>query len=307
MWAVIVVSIIIAFLVYIGLTASDILPGGSSESLKFKEKSSSEVLSIGENPTSEDTKMAILSNGLETYKMKSLSSFTVSIFIKVNYIPRTGTFIDCDTDLSTQSGGYDCKNAKFPKCKLTGSTNNTDCKRQGYRYLFRIGNAIRLELLETQNPQRPGMARAQLSVQTQQLGQAPILWMETFSLPEFPLQKWIMLTIVRKGNVYSVYYNDRVVGSFKTENVPYINTTKVQLGDSSVIKGSAVYLTVYETSLSSMDITSKYTKYTDTNGQPKLPIFPAIKPIDLCVSGNCFEGPAVKPANPFVQWTQEYS
>ncbi len=306
MWAVIVVSIIIAFLVYLGLTATDILPTGSSESLKFGENSSSELLSIGENPTSEDTKMAILSNGLSTFKLKSLSSFTVSIFLKVSYVPRTGTYVDCETDLATFSGKYDCASSKFPKCKIT-NTLNPLCKRQGYRDLLKIGNAIRLELLETQNPQRPGMARAQLSVKTQQLQTSAVQWMETYPLPEFPLQKWIMLTIVRKGNVYSVYYNDQMVGSFKTEYVPYVDETKVTLGDNGVIKGTAVYLSVYSSALSSKDIVNKYVSYTDTNGKPKLPIFPAIKPIDLCVSGNCFEGPAVKPANPFVQWTQEYS
>ena len=151
------------------------------------------------------------------------------------------------------------------------------------------------------------MAKAQLSVKTQELNTTPTQWMETFSLPAFPIQKWIMLTIVREGNTYSVYYNDRVVGSFKTQYVPYVDQTLVQLGDGSVIKGNAVYLSVFKYALSVEEIAKRYLGFTDTTGKPKLPTF--IKPVlgDLCVSGNCFQGPAVKPANPFVQWTQEYS
>ena len=306
MWALAVTSIVVAFLVYLVLTQVELGSVFSKETENIDK--SGTLLSIGENPSLEDKQLTILSDGLKAYKIKSLSNFTVSMFLKVNYMPRTGTFIDCETGLSTESGKYNCKESKFQKCKLgTTNTNNPTCLRQGYKSLFRVGNAIRLELLETQNPQRPGMARAQLSVKTQELGDSSTTWIETFSLPEFPLQKWMMMTIVRSGNVYSVYYNDRISGSFKTEFVPYVDSGKVILGEGTTMKGVGVYLSVFSRNLSAGDITSRYSSFTDTNGQPKLPYLTGMNIGGLCISGNCFKGPSVKPANPLVEWTQEYS
>ena len=310
MWAVILVAIIVAFLVYLLLTTTEIsrlFPlGDTTDNIQFKVNNESQTMvSIGEDPITEDTKLTVLANGLDIYKLKSLSSFTVTIFLKVNYLPRTGTFVDCNTVVNP--GDFDCKEGRFPKCQINSNPNNKECshKNFGYRNLLRIGNSIRFELLETQTPQKPGMARAQISVQTQQSSNNQ--WMETYPLPEFPLQKWIMLSIVRKGNTYIVYYNDKMVGSFKTEYVPYIDTTKPQLGEDKIIKGVGIYLSIIKQALNTDQIKKRYISFTDTNGEPKMPVFSAIKPIDLCVSGNCFQGPAVKPANPFVQWTQEYS
>lgn len=306
MWALAVTSIVVAFLVYLVLTQVELGSVFSKETENIDK--SGTLLSIGENPSLEDKQLTILSDGLKAYTLKSLSNFTVSMFLKVNYMPRTGTFIDCEMDPSTYSGKYDCKDSKFTKCKLgTANTNNPTCLRQGYKSLFRLGNAIRFELLETQNPQRPGIARAQLSVKTQELGDSSTMWMETYSLPEFPLQKWMMLTIVRSGNIYTVYYNDRISGSFKTEYVPYVDSGKVILGEGTSMKGVGVYLSVFSRNLSAGDITNRYSSFTDTNGQPKLPYLTGMNIGGLCMSGNCFKGPSVKPANPLVEWTQEYS
>jgi hypothetical protein len=132
---------------------------------------------------------------------------------------------------------------------------------------------------------------------------ANVTYLETFALPEFPIQKWVMLTVVRNGNRINIYYNDKLVFSKNTTYIPSILDGAGRFSESQ-IKGQAKFLNTVVKAVSASDVHADFVQMADTRGEPLEKLFATMN-INLCPSGDCFSGPSIRPANPLIAWSSD--
>jgi hypothetical protein len=164
-------------------------------------------------------------------------------------------------------------------------------------------------------------------------------YIETFTLPPIPLQRWTMVTVAREGRRFDVFYNDAIVLSKQTLNMPISN--KINSNLRGVVSGSASLMgvlssaTVAAKRYTVQDVQAKYKELADTRGQPYVipdpnapprtlaqelvpgvgttGVFPTINTSllpsfnwgsGLCLTGSCLGAPTVQPAR---QWLSPYA
>lgn len=236
------------------------------------------------------------SDTVKPFLEKVNSSFRVFYYVKS--IPRTSTAYSYSEGVAPN---FNSKTNSFDICTNT----NGECIHQGFVPLLKFGNSIYIELLQAPDASRPGLPKTQLCIQTtQNTGSTNTVYLETFSLPPFPMQKWTMLSIVRRGNTFDIYYNNTLVASHRTTYSPYFVLTEATLSDGG-IRGEAKYVKTTDKALLSQEINAEYAQLTDTRGEPISPMFGPLN-ISLCPSGECFRGPQIRPANPLVDWQTNY-
>jgi hypothetical protein len=223
---------------------------------------------------------------------------TFRVFYYVQSIPRTSTSFSYAENVPPN---FNSKTNTFDVCVNT----NGDCKHQGFIPLLKFGDSLMIEMLQAPDASRPGLPKTQLCIQTiRNTGTTNTTYLETFSLPPFPLQKWVMVTLVRRGNSFDVYYNGTLVATHRTLYVPNLISTAGTFADTSV-RGQTKYLMAKNEAQSASDVSSDYLRLANTNGEPYEPMFPSLN-LSFCPSGNCFQGPQVRPANPLVDWRTNY-
>lgn len=224
------------------------------------------------------------------------SSFRV--FYYIQSIPRTSTSYSYSEGVAPN---FNSKTNTFDICV----NNEGTCVHQGFIPLLKFGESLRVELLQAPDASRPGLPKTQLCIQTtQNTGTNNTVYLETFSLPPFPVQKWTMLTIVRNGNKFDTYYNDTLVASHKTTYTPYFTSTSGSFGDAG-LRGEVKYAQSKSSASLSTDVVKDYLTLADSRGEPKSPLFESIS-LSFCPSGDCFRGPQVRPANPLIDWRTNY-
>ena len=243
------------------------------------------------------TSDATIPSGSVTTFLENLNS-TFRVFYYVKSIPRTNTDFSYAQDMPPN---FNSKTNTFDVCVNT----NGDCVHQGFIPLLKLGSSLQIEMLQAPDASRPGLPKTQLCIQTtRNTGTTNTTYLETFALPPFPLQKWVMLTLVRRGNSFDVYYNDTLVATHKTMYAPNLISTSGTFADGSV-RGQTKYLMAKNSSQSASDVNSDYLRLAKPNGEPYDPMFPTLN-LAFCPSGDCFRGPQVRPANPLVDWRTNY-
>lgn len=245
-----------------------------------------------------NTGPAIPGGHVDTFS-KNLNS-TIRAFYYIDSLPRTNAAI---LDASVTS--FNPQTNSFDICE---PASGVSCAHPGFVRLLNISNTFFIELLQAPDASRPGLPKTQFVIQTQSIqkvsnANAVKTYLETFALPEFPIQKWVMLTVTRSGNRISIFYNNRLVFSKNTRNVPNILPGSGNFS-SPQIRGTVKYLMSKDTAATQTDVSSDYSKMADTRGEPLEPIFQKIN-TTLCPSGECFQGPQIRPANPLIQWTSD--
>lgn len=197
-------------------------------------------------------------------------------------------------------------------CPLTAAAivNGQCSKHAGFSKLLNFENSLWIELLQVPDASRPGLPKTQFCVRTTQIeGSQQAQYIETFPLPAFPLQKWVMLTLVREGSRFDIYYNDVLQASVRTAYVPAISSVNGSVG-SPLLRGTVEYPLVAARAFTGYEVLADYKAHTDTRGKPLSPYFTrgglGTFSFSLCPSGNCFHGPTMKPANPLLEWTTPY-
>jgi hypothetical protein len=229
----------------------------------------------------------------------SLNS-SLRVFYYIDTLPRTNAAL---LDGSTPS--YNTQTNTFDICdKSTGNT----CAHPGFVKLLNISDSFYIELLQAPDASRPGLPKTQFVIQTQSIQKVSNVntlktYLETFTLPEFPIQKWVMLTVVRNGNRINIFYNNRLIFSKNTRYVPFILPGG---GNFSVpqIRGTAKYLKTKDSITSQSEVNTDYSQIADTRGEPVEKLFEKMN-ITLCPSGTCFSGPQIRPANPLIEWSSD--
>ncbi len=289
-----------------------------------------------------DKSNAIFDNS-QALNFQKLANFTIQGFVYIVPLSRTPTAITCNTP-----GNPSCEDGRFHRCNCGTSLECAQCDRPGYIPLLQVSNVAFLEILAAPDAGRQGKAMTQLSIKTEfnkdvsgsdtDVSGVPVdasgtsdvsaKYIEVLSLPPIPLQKWVMVTIVREGRRYDVYYNDTLVMSKRTQ-------FKIALSDSNRgitvgnpgLSGNAGGFTVSNTVQRSLDVSTAYSSMTDTRGKPNIelppdsyttvtqPMLPQMSGLftgfnfnlSPCPSGNCLDAPKIRPAQPWLDWQTSYA
>lgn len=274
------------------------------------------------------------------------ASSTFQGFFYVVPLLRTPTAIVCGTP-----GNPSCEDGRFQMCDCGKTRNCGSCKRNGYVSLFNISNICSLEIMSAPDAGRQGKALAQLAIQTETnmdasgnpvdasggsvdaSGSSTVSqnYVEFIPLPAIPLQRWVMITVVREGRRFDIYYNDKLVASKKTTYYIAIPDDKkaIHVGNAG-FKGYAAFLKCMSSALHGGDVSSAYKKLSDTRGAPyvklpeedagvvaglqmpsfTMPTIPSGIGFQLpsfCPSGGCLTMPDVRPAQPWLEWDTDYA
>ncbi len=237
---------------------------------------------------------------------------TFSAFVYPIFFQRTGQLSLCSDGTTPQPGEPDCNSGRFGICACSG-TDCSPCKHVGYVNLLNVSNVLRLELLNAPDASRRNAALVQLVVRTLRTKTTTNdteVVEETIALPSLPIQKWTMITIVREGRRYDIYYNSSLVSSKRSEHVLDINSAvgPVIAGDPK-LQGSIVDITVVPNKFSASDVSYTYSRLADTNGQPYIskPDVNLLDYVPICKGGACLKGPGVRPSNPLMDWDTQYA
>ena len=277
------------------------------------------------------------------------SSFAASLqgFFYIVPLQRTPTALPCNTP-----GNPSCEDGRFKKCQCK-TEFCSDCVRNGYLPILKLADILSLEILGAPDAGRQGKAMAQLVIKTQSNVDASgnyvdasgnnvstsVKYIETIALPPLPLQKWVMISIVREGRRYDIYYNNELVLSKKTdfEIADIVTKDNVKLGNPGFY-GTSGLMNISMKSMSGMDVARVYSSYTDTRGVPLLsipstdiskstspttfsysmpsinispPTLPSLPSLGLsfsvCPSGSCVSTPTFRPAKPWLDWDTTYA
>jgi len=136
-------------------------------------------------------------------------------------------------------------------------------------------------------------------------------YMETVALPAIPLQGWTVITIVKEGRRFDVYYGDVLVSSTLLHRLPIPPTYGANWYAGSRNWNGKIGLFVGTNKAQSyQDISKDVETIVNTRGVPysldKLD-FSLTTSMPSCPFGNCNPLPAVKPQNPFVVYSSSVS
>lgn len=137
---------------------------------------------------------------------------------------------------------------------------------------------------------------------------------EIIDLPELPLQKWTMLSILRDGRRFDVMYDDKIVSSTRLQFYPLTPSNSMKIGNSRLI-GKAIHFIVADKRISPTEVITEYKNLSDTMGAPitnrSLPFFDKlenIKALNVSVPGLDI-APIVNnpPGNVMKAWKTPYA
>lgn len=137
--------------------------------------------------------------------------------------------------------------------------------------LASIGSAFRLSVV-------PGSANSSetalitIATRKQPSSEAPAdtVKMEHIEIPRIPIQKWVLITVVKEGRRFTVYYNDKVVASQRTEGFPIVSSTNLTIGNPGFV-GEFGLPNVAASAYRLEDVQQYLRDTSDTRDKPMLP------------------------------------
>lgn len=237
--------------------------------------------------------------------------------IMITSAPRTIAKVDCITISQTPEQttfAPNCENYEYNKCKCL-TTDCTSCDIPANSYLSKLLSiSNRLELWasgyihERDKPYVPAL----LKVYTQK--DETNNYMESIPLPTIPLQKWTIITIVKQGRRFDIYYGQELVASKITEFVPRSPEGNRQwIAGHPKWQGQIGFFKGFIQPYTKNDVQKDVSSLVNTRG---IPFYIDQAPLDFstvdlslpsCPLGNCNPMPEVKLRNPFVIYDANYS
>lgn len=208
-------------------------------------------------------------------KILTEPTFTAQAFIYLNPIMKTGSHVDCGTNPRQPS----CSDGSFQPCLCGDLSGCRPCLNRGYYNIMDLLGIATLEVMPVPDAGRQGAMATHLYVKTEMQDLSGAMqrhqyYIETIPLPATPVQKWLMVTIVREGRQFDIYYNDKLVKSQKTMFMPIWNPTQTNLtgivSGSTGLIGQMANITVRPTRNTIIDIERDYKTLADTRGAPYL-------------------------------------
>jgi len=238
--------------------------------------------------------------------------------IFVEGAPRTIQKVDCIQVSSTDSPSSfapSCADYSFRPCKCS-ATNCGNCAldstASGYlSNLLKIGDFVELWASgytnQNDKPYVPALLKVRTGASNSQHN------MESIPLPAIPLQKWTVITIVKEGRRFDVYYGAKLQTSQLSDYVPVPpDPTQQWVAGNSRWKGQIGFFMGFNKAESATDVLSDVEGLVNSRGIPfymdnmdfSMP-FPSFSG---CIFGNCSSSlPNVKPPNPFSKYSTSFS
>ena len=234
--------------------------------------------------------------------------------IYIRSAPRTVEKVDClDTQPPITQFKPSCSDYSYKMCEC----NATVCDRCaiGQTYLSKllsVGDNLELWASGYTSQNDKPYIPAILKVKTAK--EPTAYFVESISLPAIPLQGWTIITIVKEGRRFDVYYGSKQVASQMLTYLPvppdgsrqwYAGNTKWQ--------GEIGFFSAMRKSVSTQDVEKDVSALVNTRGvpfyidQPRFS-FNDFKNINLsCPGGMCNKLPEIKPLNPFAVYSSTVS
>ena len=229
---------------------------------------------------------------------------SIRFAVYVQQAPKTLSKVDClDTATPLTQFGPSCTDYTFKTCKCNGSSCGGCGVRSPYlsKVLY-IGDVLELWASGYTSTNDKPLVPAILKVKTAQDGNN--FFVESISLPAIPLQRWTVITIVKEGRRFDVYYGEKVVASKLCDNLPLTPPSGAEwrAGGMSNWLGKIGLFTGTSKAKNQDDVNADVSALVNTRGIPfylDQLNFSFNLQMPPCIFGNCNNLPAVKPLNPF--------
>jgi len=230
--------------------------------------------------------------------------------INVTEAPRTIAKVDCIEDsASSSSFAPSCKDYSFKICKCVGidctGCNLVDSTSGGYlSKLLSIGPSLELWASGYTSQNDKPYVPALLKIRT--LKDNTQAYSESISLPAIPLQKWTVVTIVKEGRRFDVYYGAIMVTSKLCDYVPAVPGSSDQLivGNPNW-RGTIGLFVATKKPQTTEDVLTDVKNLVNTAGEPFVlneMNFDFNVNVPDCIFGNCNKLPEIKPVNQFASY-----
>lgn len=252
----------------------------------------------------------------------------ITIFLIKNFIVPTATITDLLKKEIPLSNATIVMNSDDVQKILYGSDGSTIMlfvntrigdktpKYNGIHYpIASVDGAFSLEIAPTSIESKLTPARLRIITTKQGIE-------EIIDLPNFPLQKWISVTILREGRRFDVMYDDKLVASKTLNSYPLIVSKELRIG-SNFLLGKAIHCLVSDKRLHPTKVAEERANLVDTNGIPIvggfLSIFNPLQETDFnelqiptlsalsCPPGSICSGINTPPSNTMQRWFSNYN
>jgi hypothetical protein len=230
--------------------------------------------------------------------------------INVTQAPRTVSKVDCIEDSNAATSfAPSCKDYSFKICKCN-ATDCSPCKlvdstSGGYlSKLLSIGPNLELWASGYTSQNDKPYIPALLKIRT--LKDNTQAYSESIELPAIPLQKWTVVTIVKEGRRFDVYYGAKLVTSKLCDYVPAApgSSDQLNVGNPKWHGSIGLFVGTNKTQTTE-DVLADVSNIVNTAGEPFVLSemkFDFNVSIPECMFGNCNKMPEIKPLNPFASY-----
>jgi hypothetical protein len=239
------------------------------------------------------------------------ASLRFAIFIE--NAPKTLKKVDCVDDSSFQTVFKpSCSDYSFKPCKCSGISCTTCAMTEESSYmskLLSIGSVFELWTSGYTSTNDKPYVSTLLKIQT--ASSSTQSYVEGITLPAIPLQRWTVITIVKEGRRYDVFYGEKLVASSLCAYVPLIPSSGSdwKAGTSAKgWKGKIGLFNGFSKAQSQDDVHADVSSLLNTRGIPfHLENLKFSFDVNIpCLLGNCNTLPVVKPLNPFVAFHSNF-
>jgi hypothetical protein len=137
---------------------------------------------------------------------------------------------------------------------------------------------------------------------------------EYAEIPNFPLQRWTAVVLVKNGRKFNIYLNGRLAVSHTCTAMPdFDDTQPLKIGDPR-LGGKISLLSLAPYAMKTNEVRDLIKGSVDTSGKPYIPftimsifqpLMPSLPNVGLwCPGGNCTPP---KKAGPLEQWSSPYA
>jgi len=232
---------------------------------------------------------------------------SIRFAIQITQAPRTVSKVDCIASSSpANSFQPSCDDLSFNTCSCSAA----DCTRCAIQptnsyltKLFNVGDNLELWASGYTSPNDKPYVPALLKIRTG--ADTTQHYMESVPLPAIPLQRWTVITIVKEGRRFDVYYGEKAVATKLCSYVPIPPSSGSDwFVGASGWAGQIGLFSCLAKAKSAGDISADVESLVNTRGVPfyldqltlTMPTF------STCLFGNCNSLPTVKPTNPFAAY-----
>lgn len=136
---------------------------------------------------------------------------------------------------------------------------------------------------------------------------------ETVEIPDFPMQRWSSIIIVKKGRRFNIYMNGKLTVSHTCTAMPDFDKTSGLLVGDQRLGGTISLMSLAPIALETNNIRELLNETVDTSGKPYMPfefnsmfsfLIPSLPSGFWCPGGNCN---IPKKSGPMEEWLTPYA